>query len=202
MTFYWQEHFEQSHLRCMLHFILFCLAAADSTLYIPPWLPWACQSRPRQMPWRFRYPTAIMASSCKYWYYRFCHRRQLFPFWKQPLLRLCQVIFMNILGIFSGKFYIPHQMLTTLKYIALVGTFFIYTTSRVFSKLASGRVFNNFWTIPCFRDIPFRYSRSKCSICRHGRSRYSAPFRKMSSWNDQYYCNGADRCVPHNTGSE
>lgn len=38
---------------------------------------------------------------------------------------------------FSGKFYIPHQMLTVLKYIALIGTFFIYTTSGVFSKLAS-----------------------------------------------------------------
>ncbi len=47
---------------------------------------------------------------------------------------------MNILGIFFGKFYIPHQMLTILKYIALVGTFFIYTTSGVFSKLASQRV--------------------------------------------------------------
>ena len=32
-------------------------------------------------------------------------------------------------------------MLTILKYIALVGTFFIYTTSRVFSKLASQRKF-------------------------------------------------------------
>ncbi len=28
-------------------------------------------------------------------------------------------------------------MLTVLKYIALIGTFFIYTTSGVFSKLAS-----------------------------------------------------------------
>ena len=37
--------------------------------------------------------------------------------------------------------YIPHQMLSILKYIALVGTFFIYTTSGVFSKLASQRVF-------------------------------------------------------------
>lgn len=37
--------------------------------------------------------------------------------------------------------YIPHQMLTVLKYIALVGTFFIYTTSGVFSKLASQREF-------------------------------------------------------------
>ena len=43
--------------------------------------------------------------------------------------------------IFFGKFYIPHQMLTVLKYIALVGTFFIYTTSGVFSKLASQREF-------------------------------------------------------------
>ena len=32
-------------------------------------------------------------------------------------------------------------MLTVLKYIALVGTFFIYTTSGVFSKLASQREF-------------------------------------------------------------
>lgn len=31
-------------------------------------------------------------------------------------------------------------MLTVLKYIALVGTFFIYTTSGVFSKLASQRL--------------------------------------------------------------
>ena len=30
-------------------------------------------------------------------------------------------------------------MLTVIKYIALVGTFFIYTTSGVFSKLASQR---------------------------------------------------------------
>ena len=37
--------------------------------------------------------------------------------------------------------YIPHQMLTVLKYIALVGTFFIYTSSGVFSKLASQREF-------------------------------------------------------------
>ena len=37
--------------------------------------------------------------------------------------------------------YIPHQMLTVLKYIALIGTFFIYTTSGVFSKLASQREF-------------------------------------------------------------
>ena len=37
--------------------------------------------------------------------------------------------------------YIPRQMLTVLKYIALVGTFFIYTTSGVFSKLASQREF-------------------------------------------------------------
>ena len=35
--------------------------------------------------------------------------------------------------------YIPHQMLNVLKYIALIGTFFIYTTSGVFSKLASQR---------------------------------------------------------------
>ena len=35
----------------------------------------------------------------------------------------------------------PHQMLTVLKYIALIGTFFIYTTSGVFSKLASQREF-------------------------------------------------------------
>ena len=33
------------------------------------------------------------------------------------------------------------NMLTVLKYIALVGTFFIYTTSGVFSKLASQREF-------------------------------------------------------------
>ena len=32
-------------------------------------------------------------------------------------------------------------MLTVLKYIALIGTFFIYTTSGVFSKLASQREF-------------------------------------------------------------
>lgn len=32
-------------------------------------------------------------------------------------------------------------MLTVLKYTALVGTFFIYTTSGVFSKLASQREF-------------------------------------------------------------
>ena len=32
-------------------------------------------------------------------------------------------------------------MLTVIKYIALVGTFFIYTTSGVFSKLASQREF-------------------------------------------------------------
>ena len=32
-------------------------------------------------------------------------------------------------------------MFTVLKYIALVGTFFIYTTSGVFSKLASQRDF-------------------------------------------------------------
>ena len=32
-------------------------------------------------------------------------------------------------------------MLTVLKYIALVGTFFIYTTSGVFSKFASQREF-------------------------------------------------------------
>ena len=50
-------------------------------------------------------------------------------------------LFMSIWGIFPGKFYIPHQMLTVLKYIALVGTFFIYTTSGVFSKLASQREF-------------------------------------------------------------
>ena len=37
--------------------------------------------------------------------------------------------------------YIPHQMLNVLKYIALIGTFFIYTTSGVFSKLASLREF-------------------------------------------------------------
>ena len=37
--------------------------------------------------------------------------------------------------------YIPHQMFTVLKYIALIGTFFIYTTSGVFSKLASQREF-------------------------------------------------------------
>ena len=37
--------------------------------------------------------------------------------------------------------YIPLQMLTVLKYTALVGTFFIYTTSGVFSKLASQREF-------------------------------------------------------------
>ena len=41
--------------------------------------------------------------------------------------------------IFFGKFYIPHQMLTVLKYIALVGTFFFYTTSGVISTLASQR---------------------------------------------------------------
>ena len=50
-------------------------------------------------------------------------------------------LFMNILGFFFGKFYIPHQMLTVLKYIALIGTFFIYTSSGVFSKLASQREF-------------------------------------------------------------
>jgi drug/metabolite transporter (DMT)-like permease len=33
------------------------------------------------------------------------------------------------------------KMLTVLKYIALIGTFFIYTTSGVFSKLASQQVF-------------------------------------------------------------
>ena len=32
-------------------------------------------------------------------------------------------------------------MLTVLKYIALIGTFFIYTTSGVFSKLASQQEF-------------------------------------------------------------
>ena len=32
-------------------------------------------------------------------------------------------------------------MLSILKYIALIGTFFIYTTSGVFSKLASQREF-------------------------------------------------------------
>ena len=32
-------------------------------------------------------------------------------------------------------------MLTVIKYIALVGTFFIYTSSGVFSKLASQREF-------------------------------------------------------------
>ena len=42
----------------------------------------------------------------------------------------------------AGRFiYIPRQMLTVLKYIALIGTFFIYTTSGVFSKLASQREF-------------------------------------------------------------
>ena len=50
-------------------------------------------------------------------------------------------LFMSIWGFFSGKFYIPLQMLSILKYIALIGTFFIYTTSGVFSKLASQREF-------------------------------------------------------------